>query len=49
MIFYTSDGNRYIGMDQDTICKLREELGLPAPVFVDEETYNALISSFRIR
>jgi hypothetical protein len=28
MIFFTSDGARYEGMDQDTVTRLRTELGL---------------------
>jgi len=41
MIFYTSDGCRYEGMDQDTITRLRTELGRTT-TYITEDEYDAL-------
>lgn len=40
MKFYTSDWCVYEGLDQDTIIKLRAELGRKTQ-FITEEAYNA--------
>lgn len=44
MKFYTSDGCTYFGMDQDTVLRLRTELGLDT-TFVDEATYNTIVAA----
>lgn len=42
MKFYTADGCAYEGMDQETIIRLRTELGHNT-VFITEEAYGALL------
>ena len=44
MKFYTSDGCSYEGIDQDTITRLRTELGRDT-AFITEEEYNAFIAA----
>lgn len=44
MKLYTSDGCSYVGMDQDTITRLRSELGR-STIFVDEATYAAFVAA----
>ena len=46
MIFYTSDGCSYEGMDQDTVTRLRTELGRTT-TFVDQSTYDAFIAALQ--
>jgi hypothetical protein len=44
MIFYTSDGRLYDGMDQPTVQSMLDAIGNNA-TFVDEATYNAFIAA----
>ena len=46
MKLYTSDGCSYEGMSQDTVTRLRTELGKDT-IFVDKQTYEAYIASSR--
>jgi hypothetical protein len=47
MKLYTSDGCSYGGMDQDTITRLRTELGRET-VYVTKEEYDAIVAQQRI-
>jgi hypothetical protein len=44
MKFYTSDGCSYDGMDQDTVTRLRTELGL-STTYVDQAAYEAYLAA----
>lgn len=44
MKFYTSDGCRYEGMDQDTVIRLRTELGRTS-TFITEDEYNTQVAA----
>lgn len=44
MKFYTADGCAYEGMDQDTVIRLRTELGRTT-IFVDQATYEAYVAA----
>jgi len=41
MKLYTSDGCSYEGMTEETIIRLRSELG-KSTIFIDKETFDAL-------
>jgi hypothetical protein len=42
MEFYTSDGCSYEGMDQETVTRLRSELGRET-IYVTKEEYDAIL------
>lgn len=44
MHFYTSDGCSYFGMDQDTVLRLRTELGKES-VFISKMDFDILVQS----
>ena len=44
MKLYTSDGCSYDGMDQDTVIRLRTELGRTG-TFITKEEYDTLIAA----
>lgn len=44
MKFYTSDGCSYEGMDQETVTRLRTELGRET-VYITKEEYDTLIAA----
>ena len=44
MIYYTSDGCMYQGMDQATVIRLRTELGWNT-TFVTQDEYNTFIAA----
>lgn len=44
MKLYTSDGGSYEGMDQETVTRLRTELGRET-VYVTKEEYDAYIAA----
>lgn len=46
MVFYTSDGCKYEGMDSDTIIRLRSELNRNT-VFITYEEYSQIIENQR--
>lgn len=46
MRYFTSDCSSYEGMDEDTIIRLRSELGRPT-TFIDEDAYNLLIQQLQ--
>jgi hypothetical protein len=47
MIFYTSDGRKYEGMDQMTVQSLLNDMGLSC-TFVDKTTYDAYVVAHRV-
>jgi len=47
MKFYTNDGCSYEGMDQETVTRLRTELGRET-VYMTKEEYEAYIASLEI-
>jgi hypothetical protein len=44
MKFYTSDGCSYEGMDQETVTRLRTELGRET-VYITKEEYDAYVQA----
>ena len=46
MIFYTSDGSSYTGMNQETVTKLRTELGRET-VYITKEEYDIIIQEYQ--
>ena len=44
MIYYTSDGCSYEGMDQDTVQRLRSELGRET-VYITKEEYDVIVAA----
>lgn len=47
MKLYTSDGGSYEGMDQETVTRLRTELGRET-TYITKEEYEAYIASLEI-
>lgn len=46
MVFYTSDGCSYTGMAQETVIRLREELGRTTE-FITKEQYETLLGELQ--
>lgn len=44
MRLYTSDGCSYVGMSEETVIRLREELGRTT-IFITEAEYNQLLGA----
>jgi hypothetical protein len=48
MKLYTSDGCSYEGMDQETVTRLRTELGRET-TYITKEEYDAIIAALQVR
>ena len=48
MVLYTSDGCTYTGMDEETVIRLRLELGRTT-AYISKDSYDAIIQSQRTR
>jgi hypothetical protein len=48
MKFYTNDGCSYEGMDQETVTRLRTELGRET-VYITKEEYDIIIAAQQVR